>query len=85
MKKLILLIVALTSLQFTSNAYPSNIGAHYQDREGYYKVKEGDTLDIVSQKTGVSVSDLMRFNGIYKSKSLRTGQVLRLKPLALKK
>jgi LysM repeat protein len=42
-----------------------------------YKVKKGDTLARVSKKTGVSVADLKRLNGLGKGK-LKPGQFLAL-------
>jgi len=40
-----------------------------------YKVKKHDTIASVSKKTGISVADLKRLNGLTKAK-LRTGQML---------
>jgi len=42
-----------------------------------YKVKKGDTLARVSKKTGISVADLKRLNGLGRGK-LKPGQVLAL-------
>lgn len=42
-----------------------------------YKVKKGDTLARVAKKTGVSVADLKRLNGLGKGR-LKPGQVLAL-------
>jgi cell wall-associated NlpC family hydrolase len=42
-----------------------------------YKVKKGDNLSRISKKTGISVADLIRLNGLGKAK-LKTGQVLAL-------
>lgn len=42
-----------------------------------YRVKKGDTLARVSKKTGISVAELKRFNGLGKGK-LKPGQVLAL-------
>lgn len=42
-----------------------------------YKVKKGDTIARVSKKTGVSVADLKRLNGLAKGK-LKPGQILAL-------
>jgi hypothetical protein len=44
-----------------------------------YIVKEGDTLDSISQKTGVSIQDLYDFNPGLDSQTLVTGQCVRLK------
>lgn len=42
-----------------------------------YKVKKGDTIARISKKTGVSVADLKRLNGLAKGK-LKQGQLLAL-------
>jgi len=47
------------------------------DVSSSYKVKNGDTLARVSKKTGVSVADLKRLNGLGKGR-LKPGQVLAL-------
>lgn len=44
-----------------------------------YKVKKGDSLGAVARKHGVSVSDLMKWNGIKNPKAVRSGQVLKIK------
>jgi LysM repeat protein len=41
-------------------------------------VRSGDTLDGISQRTGVSVADLKRINGLKDADLLQVGQVLRL-------
>jgi len=43
-------------------------------------VRSGDTLDGISQRTGVSVADLKRINGLKDADLLQVGQVLRLAP-----
>lgn len=43
----------------------------------YYKVRKGDSLSRISQRTGVSVKQLCRLNGITTKTTLRIGQVLR--------
>jgi LysM repeat protein len=45
-------------------------------------VRSGDTLDGISQRTGVSVADLKRINGLKDADLLQVGQVLRLAPAA---
>lgn len=42
-----------------------------------YKVKKGDNLSVIAQKTGVSVADIRKANNLT-SKKLRPGQVLKL-------
>ena len=43
----------------------------------YYKVRSGDSLGKIAQKTGVSINTLCRLNNITRNKILRPGQVLR--------
>lgn len=43
----------------------------------YYKVRSGDSLGKIAQKTGVSINTLCRLNNITRNKVLRPGQVLR--------
>lgn len=49
----------------------------------YYTIRPGDTLWTIAQKyPGVSSSDLMRLNNINKSRSLKPGQKIKIKPKA---
>lgn len=43
----------------------------------YYKVRKGDSLSRIAAKTGVSVRQLCKLNGITTKTTLRIGQVLR--------
>ena len=43
----------------------------------YYKVRKGDSLGRISQRTGVSIDRLCKLNGISRRTTLRIGQVLR--------
>lgn len=43
----------------------------------YYQVKRGDNLSIIAQKTGVSIENLCKLNGIRKNAKLQRGQILR--------
>jgi membrane-bound lytic murein transglycosylase D len=45
-------------------------------REVSYKVRSGDTLSRIAQVFGVSVSELVNWNGISKQATLRPGQKL---------
>jgi peptidoglycan DL-endopeptidase LytE len=45
-----------------------------------YKVKKGDTISRVSKKTGVSIPELKRMNGLAKGK-LKPGQILALRDM----
>lgn len=43
----------------------------------YYKVRKGDSLSRISQKTGVSIDRLCKLNGITRRTTLRPNQVLK--------
>ncbi|MFI3287614.1 MAG: LysM peptidoglycan-binding domain-containing protein [Rikenellaceae bacterium] len=43
-----------------------------------YTVKRGDTLSVIAQRNGTSVSELCRLNNISSSSTIRVGQKLRL-------
>lgn len=43
----------------------------------YHKVKRGETLYSIAEKTGVSIDDLCSMNGIGKKTKLKAGQILR--------
>jgi len=45
----------------------------------FYVVQAGDTFEVISSKTGVSVSDLQRLNPNVSSTSLFIGQKIRIK------
>lgn len=47
-----------------------------------YTVKKGESLGVVARKHGVSVSDLMKWNGIKNPKAVRAGQTLKIKTTA---
>jgi LysM repeat protein len=44
-----------------------------------YTVKSGDTLNIISSRTGVSVANLVSWNNITNPELIEVGQVLKLK------
>ncbi len=44
-----------------------------------YKVKRGDTLSGIAQRFGVSLSQLMKWNGIASASHIQTGQVLTIR------
>lgn len=46
----------------------------------YYKVRRGDTLSSVAQKYGLSTKELSKLNGLRSSRTIKTGQVLRVPP-----
>ncbi len=45
-----------------------------------YTVKSGDVLGAISERTGVTVDDLLRFNRLDQAQPLRLGQKLKLAP-----
>jgi membrane-bound lytic murein transglycosylase D len=49
---------------------------------GYYTVKSGDSLYKISQKTGVSMQELKKVNGLTDKSKLQIGQKLKLKQAA---
>ena len=61
------------------NRYRRNNSA-YASSNGdvqYYKVRKGDSLSRISQKTGVSIDRLCKLNGITRRTTLRPNQVLK--------
>ena len=44
-----------------------------------YKMKKGDSLNAVAKRHGVTVGDLMKWNGIKNPKAVRAGQTLKIK------
>ena len=45
----------------------------------HYKVKKGETLSGISQRSSVSVEELQRINGISRPEALQTGQTIKLR------
>jgi murein DD-endopeptidase MepM/ murein hydrolase activator NlpD len=48
-----------------------------RQKEKSYKVKKGDTLYSIAKRSGMTVDQLCKMNGIKKNKSLQPGQVLK--------
>ncbi|MEZ4675530.1 MAG: LysM peptidoglycan-binding domain-containing protein [Caldilineaceae bacterium] len=46
--------------------------------DGYYTVRRGDTLSQIAKSNGISVSDMLRLNGLTNSNFLWVGQKLRV-------
>ena len=44
----------------------------------YYSVKSGDTMATIAQKNGITISDIMTYNGLDSEDTLYRGQVLKL-------
>lgn len=62
------------------NRYRNNRNANVITSDGdiqYYKVRKGDSLARISQKTGTSIDALCKLNRITRRTTLRIGQVLR--------
>lgn len=60
-----------------SSAVAGDRGEGVRRKTATYKVKRGETLTRIAKKTGVSVSELKRLNGLTKNK-VKPGQVLAL-------
>ena len=66
-------------LVINANARPSSGGrsaSSGSSRQVSYKVRSGDTLSRIAKVFGVTVSDLVNWNGISKHTTLRPGQKL---------
>ncbi len=70
------------------NYAPANILAQSESQNPYkaakssrssYRVKKGDTLSSIARSYGLSVTRLRKLNGLGKSSSIRSGQILKLK------
>lgn len=48
--------------------------------EEFYTIQQGDTLSRIAQSFGVSVSDLIAYNGIANPDSIQAGQRLKIPP-----
>lgn len=70
--------LALASLLALSLTPASPAGAQSTGSGRTVTVRSGDTLDGISQRTGVSVAELKRINGLKDADLLQVGQVLRL-------
>ena len=55
----------------------SNVSTMASNGVQYYKVRKGDSLSRISQKTGVSIDRLCKLNGISRRTTLRPNQVLK--------
>jgi lipoprotein NlpD len=51
-----------------------------QPRTGYYVVKPGDTINLISRQTGVAVRDIIIWNGLTSPNQITVGQELRIAP-----
>ena len=63
-----------SSLTGTTNDKPDSL-----QNQTHYKVKKGETLSGISQRSGVSVDELKRINGINDPTKLQAGQTIRLR------
>ncbi|MFN9643671.1 MAG: LysM peptidoglycan-binding domain-containing protein [Cyanobacteriota bacterium] len=74
--------LALASLLARSRTPPTPAAPQNGGGARTVTVRSGDTLDGISQRTGVSVADLKRINGLKDADLLQVGQVLHLSPSA---
>ena len=63
-----------SSLTGTTNNKPKSLG-----QQTHYKVKKGETLSGISERSGVSTAELQRINGISDPTSLQAGQTIKLR------
>lgn len=63
-----------SSLTGTTNEKPDSL-----KDQTHYKVKKGETLSGISQRSGVSVDELKRINGINDPTKLQAGQTIKLR------
>ena len=70
-------IVADTYLFQKGNRYRRSNTSAVVSGAQYYKVRKGDSLSRISQKTGVSIDRLCKLNGITRRTTLRVNQVLK--------
>ena len=70
-------IVADTYLFQKGNRYRRSNTSAVASGAQYYKVRKGDSLSRISQKTGVSIDRLCKLNGITRRTTLRVNQVLK--------
>ena len=57
----------------------TNDKPHSLKNQTHYKVKKGETLSGISQRSGLSVEELQRMNGISKPETLQAGQTIKLR------
>lgn len=77
MKRSSFLIALTITLLLTANAWavPARLGAGGEHTAAGYRVKKGDSLYAIGRKTGLSVQELKRLNGL-RSDALKPGQIL---------
>ncbi|WP_201628010.1 LysM peptidoglycan-binding domain-containing protein [Psychrobacter maritimus] len=63
-----------SSLTGKTNEKPDSLTS-----QTHYKVKKGETLSSISQRSGVSVKQLQRMNGIINPTTLQAGQTIKLR------
>jgi len=60
-----------------SKKYGKTVTLAHSKQSKYYKVRRGDTLSTIAKRSGVSVSQLCRLNGIGTKTTLKVGKSLR--------
>jgi LysM repeat protein len=74
----LLRVVGMAALLGLALAHPVPSVAQATGAPKTVKVRSGDTLEGISQRTGVSVAELKRLNGLKDADLLQVGQTLRL-------
>lgn len=83
-----ILVIALSLILIVSAIAPMTVMGSENNGGGskgtslgqyrYYSVKSGDTMESIAQKNGITISDIMTYNGLDADDSLYRGQVLKL-------
>jgi murein DD-endopeptidase MepM/ murein hydrolase activator NlpD len=60
----------------SKNSKKSSVSLAHNTHTKYYKVRNGDTLSTIAKRSGVSVSQLCRLNGIGTKTKLKVGKSL---------
>jgi LysM repeat protein len=68
-----------TTSGHTSKSSTTSGGKHHSVKSKYYKVRSGDSLSVISARTGVALPTLETLNPGVSSGNLQVGQRLRLR------
>lgn len=66
--------------QTTTVSAPVRGEGRRRARKRFYVIKSGDSLSVISERTGVDVADIQSLNPDLDAQTLRVGQRLRLAP-----